>query len=90
MHNYPLINHFVNDKDHTAHVTDQTLAFELTLENFVEALMNAIKYLTEDQLVIIRQSQNIDRHIAVASKNRSIVVYNHNIIFIGISGAGLT
>ena len=84
MHDNSLVDQFINNENDATHVADQTFALELVLEDLVEALVNAVQNLPQDQLVVFCQPENVNRHITIASEDCGVAVYDHDVVFVQV------
>ena len=69
MHHDAVVNDLINHKDDLRHMLNQRLSLELTLENLIEALVDAVQNLAKNELVVVRVTQNVYRHVAVAAED---------------------
>ena len=76
-----MIEKFINDEYNSRHVGYESPPLDLTLENFVETLVNTVQDLCQDELVIVSQANYEDSHITVAPKDCHIVLQCHDIVF---------
>ena len=59
MHYDSLVDQLIDDQDNSAHIADQTFSLELVFEDLVEALMDAVEHLTQNQLVVFGHSEDV-------------------------------
>ena len=56
------------------------------LEYFIEAFMDGVQDHRQNELVVILVSQDVDRHVSVASEDGDIVLDRHDIILVNVEG----
>lgn len=89
MHDDSLINYFIDDQNDATHISDERLPLKLTPEYLVEALVDAVQYLPQHQLIVISQPQYVDRHVRVAPEHSGVVLHDHDVVLVDISAGGL-
>ena len=85
MHDHSLVKEFVNDKDDTTHVINQSFSFNVVPEYTIEAFMYAVEYHTKNEFVVIAMADNEDGKITVHPENGNIVIYSHDIVLERVS-----
>ena len=89
MHDDALIDYFIDDQNDATHIGDERLPLKLTPEDLVEALVDAVQYLPQHQLIVISQPQYVDRHVRVAPEHSGVVLHDHDVVLVDVSAGGL-
>ena len=75
VHDDTLVDELVYNQYDCTHVLYQRTTLDSLPENTIEAVVDAVQCLAEDQLVVLAVPDHEEGHVGVAAENRDIVVH---------------
>ena len=81
-HDDATINKLINNKNDSSHILDEWLPFNVVFEHAVKALVNGVKDLSKNDLVVLCFTKDVNTHVFVDSEDSNVAVDVEDVVLV--------